>query len=192
MVACPRNRDWFLGRSKISFCQKRPGLLKVALPLIQRVPRPLSPRTKWRQSETHYSPASKAWTRNDWSCTSIPPVSIHGAHRDIFLDEVRRLYCLLSWAHDLFVPPLMNRDEKRKPSASQFVNRKVDRTQGNFFATIWPHFMDFCERKRTCLGNSVLNLFIRFFVVVSLACFSVPNGTSPHLYDVLLSFHAST
>ena len=69
-----------------------------------------------------------------------------------FLDEVRRPDWLLSWSRDLFVPPLMKRDEKVK----QFVNRTVDRTQGNLSATIWPHFMDLCEIKRTCLGNSVL------------------------------------
>jgi hypothetical protein len=119
------------------------------------------------------------------------PVSIYDAHRNIFLDGVRRLDCLLSWAHDLFVPPLMNRDEKRKPSASQFVNKKVDRTQGNLFATIWPHFMDLCERESERVWG-ILYLIYLFAFFVSFGRFLVPNGTSQHLYDVLLSFHAST
>jgi len=38
----------------------------------------------------------------------------------------------------------------------------------------------------------LIYLFVFFFLFVSLARFLVPNGTSQHLYDVLLSFHAST
>jgi hypothetical protein len=52
-------------------------------PSIQRV-RGSFPRVKPSECEVDPSNSSSAKTKNEWSCTSSPPICLHGVERDNF------------------------------------------------------------------------------------------------------------
>ena len=42
------------------------------------------PGTKWLRHEVNHSPPSSAKVKNEWSCTSTPPICLHGVDRANF------------------------------------------------------------------------------------------------------------
>jgi hypothetical protein len=80
----PRRRWWIIlkrRRNRLGiflFTTASRTVLGATQPSIQWVPGALSLGVKRPESEADHSPASSAEVKNAWSCTSTPPVRLHG------------------------------------------------------------------------------------------------------------------
>jgi hypothetical protein len=61
----------------------KPALKPTHLPT-PWVPRAVSPWVKRPRRKVNHSPSSSAEARNEWSCTSAPPLYLHGVDEDNF------------------------------------------------------------------------------------------------------------
>jgi len=75
---------WISSRIRSSSSAKRSHLLWTPSSFLVRGIQGSFPGVEWPGRKADLSPSSSAKVTNEWSCTSAPPICLHGVDRDVF------------------------------------------------------------------------------------------------------------